>query len=58
MSKKVDFILQRCDVSISLNSLTKAELDAVEIYIKRIIDTRGTSAHDQIIHCKRERKFV
>ena len=58
MSKKVDFILQRCDVSISLNNLTKAELDAVEIFIKRLIDSRETSEHDQIIHCKRERKFV
>lgn len=58
MSKKVDFILQRCDVSISLNSLTKAELDAVEIYIKRLIDSRETSEHDQIIHCKRERMCV
>lgn len=51
-------IEQRKDIISSLVSLTASELDAVEILIKRMIDTRGTSEHDQIVYCKRERKFV
>ena len=49
---------QANDIRVNMEELDRDEMDAVEIYIKRIIDTRGTSAHDQIIHCKRERKFV
>ena len=49
---------QQRDIRIALAELDENELDAVEIYIKRLIDSRETSEHDQIIHCKRERKFV
>ena len=49
---------QRRDIRINMEELDRDEMDAVEIYVKKIIDTRGTRKHDQIVYCNRERKFV
>lgn len=51
-------IEQRKDIINSLVLLTGPEMDAVEILIKQMLDTRGTSKHDQIVYCHREHKFV
>lgn len=51
-------IEQRRDIISSLVLLTAPEMDAVEILIKQMLDTRGTAKHDQIVYCHRERKFV
>ena len=56
--RKIMNIEQRKDIINSLVLLTGPEMDAVEILIKQMLDTRGTSKHDQIVYCKRERKFV
>lgn len=55
---KIMNIEQRRDIISSLVLLTGPEMDAVEILIKQMLDTRGTSKHDQIIYCHREHKFV
>lgn len=51
-------IEQRRDIISSLVLLTGPELDAVEILIKQMLDSRGTPSHDQIVYCHREHKFV
>lgn len=56
--RKIMNIEQRKDIISSLVLLTGPEMDAVEILIKQMLDTRGTSKHDQIVYCHRERKFV
>lgn len=55
---KIMNIEQRRDIISSLVLLNGPEMDAVEILIKQMLDTRGTSKHDQIIYCHREHKFV
>ena len=51
-------IEQRKDIINSLVLLTGPEMDAVEILIKQMLDTRGTAKHDQIVYCHGEHKFV